>query len=264
MKCVICGTTIGTLETRTYIHVYRDNKHRRKLYACSVCGKHDGPFDRLIDSLPVDENGSPLDVSRAELEALILATDRKREDTMSDYQSQAESDAQDTVSEYREQILEQLLEGGEASDDLLNDYPSGDAYHHESHVDKWYNLTDAAELIDELSEFEETDSGLWEGQQPKEAIGTCAAFTYGNAVYSEWHDLIEKINEEAETVIDDYDDQIADAEKALEEAQEAEDNDDEDYEGPSVEDCEDLVSQLKAEKEVELGAVIDKAIAGEL
>jgi len=181
---------------------------------------------------------------------------------MSDYQTKAEEDARDTVSEYREQILEALLEDGKASDDLLNDYPSGDAYHHESHVDKWYNLTDAAELIDQLSDHEETDSGLWEGQQPKDAIGTCAAFTYGNAVYSEWHDLIEKINDEAETVIDDYDDQIADAEKAMEEAEE--EAEEEDYEWPSVEDCEELVGQLKAEKEVELGAVIDKAIAGEL
>lgn len=182
---------------------------------------------------------------------------------MSDYRSQAESDAQDTVSEFSEQIVEQLLENGEASDDLLSDYPNGDAYHHESHVDKWYSLGDAADLIDELSEFEETDSGLWEGQQPKEAIGTCAAFTYGNAVYSEWHDLIEKINEEADTVIDDYDDQIADAEKALEEAQEAED-DDEDYDGPTVDDAEERIEQLKAEKKAELEALVEKAASGEL
>lgn len=181
---------------------------------------------------------------------------------MSDYRSDAESDARDTISEFQDTILEALLESGEASDDLLNDYPSGDAYHHESHVDKWYNLQDAAELIDQLSEFEETDSGLWEGQQPKEAIGTCAAFTYGNAVYSEWHDLIEKINEEAETIIDDYDDQISAAEEELVEANENEDN--EDYDGPTVDQAEENLDQLRAEKRAELEALIQKAIDGEL
>jgi len=183
---------------------------------------------------------------------------------MSDYRSQAESDAQDTVSEYREQILEQLLESGEASDNLLNDYPSGDAYHHESHVDKWYSLGDAADLIDELSEFEETDSGLWERQQPKEAIGTCAAFTYGNAVYSEWRDLIEKINKETDTIIDDYDDQIGDAENELEKAEKAEETENEDYDGPASDDAQERVDQLKAEKKAELEALIQRAVDGEV
>jgi len=78
MKCVICGNIIGTRQSFTYVNVYRDGKRHRTLYACDNCGEQDGPFDRLIDSLPVDDNGSPLDVSRAELEALKLATDRKR------------------------------------------------------------------------------------------------------------------------------------------------------------------------------------------
>ena len=95
------------------------------------------------------------------------------------YLREAADDAADTVRNFADEILEQLLDDGKASDDLLNDYPGGDAWHHENHVDKWYSLIDAAELIDQLSEFEETDSGLWEGQQPKEAISTCAAFIVG-------------------------------------------------------------------------------------
>lgn len=151
---------------------------------------------------------------------------------MSDYRSDAVSDARETVSEFKDTILEQLEENDKASTDLHNDYPGGDSWHHESHVDRWYNLTDAAELIDQLSEHEETDSGLWDGQQPKEAIGTCAAFTYGNAVLSEWRELIEEINREAEIIIDDYDDQINDAD-------EAEDDEDCDYEGPDSDDLRD-------------------------
>jgi hypothetical protein len=120
------------------------------------------------------------------------------------YLREAADDAAETVRNFEDEILEQLIDNGEASDDLFNDYPNGDSWHHESHVDKWYSLTDAAELIDQLSDHEETDNGLWEGQQPKEAIGTCAAYTYGNAVLSEWNDLIKEINGEADTIISDF------------------------------------------------------------
>jgi hypothetical protein len=121
------------------------------------------------------------------------------------YPRHAPDDAADTVRNFADEILEQLLDDGEASDDLLNDYPNGDAWHHECHVDKAYSLIDAATLIDQLVDFEETDSGLWQGQAPKEAISTMAAFTYGNAVYNEWRELIEKINSEAGGIISDFD-----------------------------------------------------------
>jgi len=146
------------------------------------------------------------------------------------YRNEAESDARETVSQFIGNIVEQLEEQGKASDDLHNDYPGGDSWHHECHVDKWYNLTEAAELIDQLSEFEETDPGLWETQQPKEAIGTCAAYTYGNAVLSFWVDLIKEINDEASVICNDFDDRINKAE----EAEEAED-----YDGPSSDDLRD-------------------------
>jgi hypothetical protein len=135
---------------------------------------------------------------------------------MSDYIAKAKSDAADTVLGFEDEILEQLLDKGEASDDLLNDYVGGDSYHHENHVDKSYYLTEAAELIDQLPEHEETDSGLWEGQQPKEAIGTCAAFTYGNAVYHYWSELIKEINDRAESIVDDSNEAQAVIEDELE------------------------------------------------
>jgi len=78
MKCVICGTTIGNRETRSHVLVYSKSRPCRKLFACSTCGIDKGPLDRLIDALPVNSDGNPLDVCRAELEALKLATDRKR------------------------------------------------------------------------------------------------------------------------------------------------------------------------------------------
>lgn len=133
------------------------------------------------------------------------------------YLRKAADDAKETVDNFADEILEQLLDKGETSDDLLNDYLDGDSWHHESHVDKWYSMIDAAELIDQLDEFEETDSGLWEGQQPKEAISTCAAFTYGNAVMSEWTDLIKEINDEAETIISDFADEETNLQEEIDE-----------------------------------------------
>ncbi len=115
---------------------------------------------------------------------------------MSNYYRDAQDDARETVLEYIDAIVEQLEEKGEASNDLHNDYSGGDAWHHESHVDRWYNLTEAAELLDQLHDYTEEDGGLWQGQEPRAAIGTQAAFTYGNAVYDAWRNLISHINDE--------------------------------------------------------------------
>jgi hypothetical protein len=120
------------------------------------------------------------------------------------YLSDARSDAVDTVGNFLDEVVEQLIDKGEASDDLFNDYPSGDEYHHQSHVDKYYRLSEAAELLDELSRYEETDSGLWEGLEPCRAIAAQAAYTYGSAVLAMWSELISEINgdDEAETIRD--------------------------------------------------------------
>lgn len=111
---------------------------------------------------------------------------------------EAQADAQEMAREFIDQICEQLIDNGKASTDLFNDYPNGDAYHHESHVDRDYDLTEAAAILDEYSEDEETDSGLWEGCEPRRAISTQAAYTYGNAVYGRWQRIIEEINDDDE------------------------------------------------------------------
>jgi hypothetical protein len=140
------------------------------------------------------------------------------------YLAKADSDARDTIDHFEDEILEQLLDSGEASDDLLNDYPNGDSWHHECHTDQWYNLTEAAAILDQLDDFEEDDSGLWEGQGPKDAIATMAAFTYANAVMSEWADRIKEINSEAETILDGFADRANDLENEISELNEVADN----------------------------------------
>lgn len=113
---------------------------------------------------------------------------------MSYYYDEAKSDAAETVRNFMDVIVYRLMDGEKVSDDLYNDYPDGDSYHHENHVDKAYSLTEADEILDTLSEYEETDDGLWIGQAPREAISTQAAYTYGNAVYGMWQKFIKDIN----------------------------------------------------------------------
>lgn len=116
-----------------------------------------------------------------------------REET--NYIREAASDAAEMARNFLDEIVEQLIDKGEASNDFRNDYSDGDSYHHESHVDRNYSLFEAADLLDQLSDYEETDSGIWEGLEPRDAVKAQAAYTYGNAVGHYWDELIERINE---------------------------------------------------------------------
>jgi hypothetical protein len=110
--------------------------------------------------------------------------------------AEAQSDAWETMDNFVDEMVKQWRTSGEVSNDLHNDYSNGDSYHHESHVDKDYRLTEASELLDQLSEYEETDNGLWQGLEPRRAIAAQAAYTYGNAVYDMWRTLVDDINAE--------------------------------------------------------------------
>jgi hypothetical protein len=113
------------------------------------------------------------------------------------YRDEARYAARDMAENFLDEIIHQLEQDGEASKDLLNDYSGGDEYHHQYNVDKDYSLLEAAHLLDDLEDFEETDSGLWEGLEPRRAVAAQAAYTFGHAVMSYWQDLIGEINEKA-------------------------------------------------------------------
>jgi frataxin-like iron-binding protein CyaY len=141
---------------------------------------------------------------------------------MDDYYIKADCDAVAMLFHFEDDILDMLLYKGAASADIYNDYPNGDSYHFESHVDRWYSLKDAAILLDALSEYKETDSGLWQGQEPSAAIDTQAAFTYGNAVLCHFVDYIKELNADysdmesvrAEEWEDEYGDEDDDKKRA--------------------------------------------------
>lgn len=104
--------------------------------------------------------------------------------------------AKDTAENFLDEIIEQLMDTGKASDDLSNDYPGGDSWHHENYVDKSYRLLEAAQTIENLRDYQETDSGLWQGLEPIEAVSAMAAYTYGAAVWAKWSELITEINDD--------------------------------------------------------------------
>lgn len=115
------------------------------------------------------------------------------------YREQAEEDAKNLILEYFiNEIIEKLIDDGEASDDMYNDYANGDGIFHETIVDRYYRPTEAMELLNNLYQYEEDDSGLWEGRDWEEQLCAKATYTYGNAVMAEWNELIEEINNEIE------------------------------------------------------------------
>ncbi len=111
------------------------------------------------------------------------------------WMSKAIEDAQDLIKEYFiDEIVQAIVDGGEASSDIYYDYDNGDGIFHEVITDRYYHQSDAIDLIDELYEYEEEDTGIWEGLDWSGMIQAKAAYTYGNAVMSEWNDIIEEIN----------------------------------------------------------------------
>ena len=94
--------------------------------------------------------------------------------------------------------------------------------------------------------------------EPRWAIAAQAAYTYGNAVYSEWHDLIEKINNEASDIIFEYDEKINEAEVAEEERNAKIGDDEEDTDLVDLVDLDEKpdVATLEEEKKEALRLMI--------
>lgn len=117
---------------------------------------------------------------------------------MREYRTEAIEEARGAANDFLKEIVENVIAAeGEIRETSIDDYAS-DGYV----SDKSLDLKDAADLLDDLREYEETDSGLWEGQEdPREAVKVMAAFTYRNAVNSLFEDLMTHINETVETAV---------------------------------------------------------------
>lgn len=120
---------------------------------------------------------------------------------MPQYLEAAKSDARYMAGEFLTEMVGNLLDGevgggGHTSEDYA-DYDDGTTYMHERVTDnRRYSLTESVALLDELEQYEETDSGLWEREKPRVAVGLQATYTYGNAVSALFRQIVKVINED--------------------------------------------------------------------
>jgi hypothetical protein len=124
------------------------------------------------------------------------------------WNEKADEDAKEFIRDYLlDEIIEQLMEDGEFGEDIRNDFANGDSSFHETIVDRYYNDKEAIDLISDLYEYEETDSGIWEGLDWSKVLSSKAAWTYGNAVYDKATEILNEIREKIE--MDELDLEVA-------------------------------------------------------
>ncbi len=114
------------------------------------------------------------------------------------WRQEARDCARNVVEEFIDEIVENLIDDGETPK-YVDDYENGDEILNGETLDQGRidTIVEAAECIDEFWNERETDRGLWEGQEPTEAIKTQADFTFHSVVQSYCCELLRLISEEA-------------------------------------------------------------------
>lgn len=134
---------------------------------------------------------------------------------MGEYREKAQEAAKDAANYFFDEIVDEIVSSeGETKKVHVHDY--SDSYASESLADDWYNLREAADVLEDLSEFEADDPGLWEGADPRRAISIMASETFRNAAESMFTDLMEAVNTkisnaEDETLFWDFDSWLEEA-----------------------------------------------------
>lgn len=113
---------------------------------------------------------------------------------MVDYEKDVEQEAKEFMQEIEDELKEAIKED---LDFDRNDIDVLDTRFHEVITDRSYSLSDAVFVI-ENSDNEETDTGLWEGQQPEDAIRTKGAYTFSNDVWFKCEEIYKDIKAEYE------------------------------------------------------------------
>lgn len=153
---------------------------------------------------------------------------------MVNYESEVRKEAVDFIEEVMDDIKESLRSG---DDYLFNDSEIDDRFF-ECVTDRSYSLSDAAFVL-ENSRNCETDSGLWEGQEPEQAVETKAAFTFANDVRSEVDDIYNDLASEYSVKYDDIYNEL------MEKSPEKIDADEDDYD--PEEDAQDIALKFTEE-----------------
>jgi hypothetical protein len=111
------------------------------------------------------------------------------------YEDDAMGDAREFIADNIYDIITIIKAGDEIGDHT--DLPGGNETR-STYSDNSFSLQESADILDELGDYEETDSGLWEGCTPIDAVCMQAAYTYSNAVCSCIDHLLTEISNYAE------------------------------------------------------------------
>lgn len=111
------------------------------------------------------------------------------------YREDVNDDAVSFVENNKDMLRQALIDGNDFD---RNDIDGLDSSFHEVEDRAYtYTLMDAAFIVENCTN-EETDSGLWEGQQPEEAIKTKAAFSYAADVWEKLEGIYKAMQQEFE------------------------------------------------------------------
>lgn len=131
-------------------------------------------------------------------------------DYKNDYYKEIEDEADEFMNDHEDELLEIIKENKDQDEDYIFDeaiYQSWDIHDkiHEQLDNNWHGflrrdwlkeydseLTSCARILDESNEVE-TDGGLWEKQEPREAINTQAFFTVRGDLYWELESKIKEL-----------------------------------------------------------------------
>src|SRR4030042_3569260 len=112
-----------------------------------------------------------------------------------DYQKDIEQEAKSFLSEHEEEFKQAIKENKEFDRNEIDDL---DEWFHEEITDRAYTLKDAAYIISNC-ENEETDSGIWEGQDAKATLSSIAAYSFSNDVWLKCEEIYKEIKENFDT-----------------------------------------------------------------
>lgn len=123
--------------------------------------------------------------------------------------------SRDALLYYADDLTRELIRAGHLPQ-YVQQLPDRLADHIDDHIfedTRWnriFNTQEAAEILSQLSDHLETDSGLWDRQEPEEALSSQAGWTMRNAA-NHWADhILQEISEETQALLDD----LAEAEDA--------------------------------------------------
>lgn len=120
---------------------------------------------------------------------------------MVDYDDEVLKDSVGFLIDHEEMIVKALAKGADFDYNEIDDL---DSAWHENIVDRGYTSEDAAFVLANCKE-EETDSGLWEGKDAKDALQCQAAYSYGNDCWWKTTELYDAMKERFESLINDQD-----------------------------------------------------------